>query len=200
MTITTVGLLLVACTSSGAQQSPGAVTTSPTTGVSSLPPEATAAAARWPPPADASAAATRAGLPMLGQEMLAVHYHAHLNVLIASRAVTVPAGLGIDRVRHRISPLHTHDASGVIHIESRRDIPFTLGQLFTEWGQPLSARQVGPYRLAPGEMLRMFRNGRPVLGDPAALQFAAHDEDVVWVGPASAHPTVASTYPFPQGL
>jgi hypothetical protein len=154
----------------------------------------------WPLPDDPRAAAQKAGLAMLDREMLAVHYHAHLDVLIASRAVTVPAGLGIDRVRHRISPLHTHDASGVIHIESRRDIPFTLGQLFTEWGQPLSARQVGPYRLAPGEMLRVFRNGRPVLGDPAALQFAAHDEDVVWVGPASAHPTVASTYPFPQGL
>jgi hypothetical protein len=112
----------------------------------------------------------------------------------------VPAGLGIDVPRQRISPLHTHHASGVIHIESGRDIPYTLGQLFVEWGQPLPAHQVGPHRLAPGEVLRVFRNGHPVSGDPAALRFAQHDEDLVWVGPANARPTVPAAYPFPQGL
>ncbi len=137
---------------------------------------------------------------MLGQEMLAVHYHAHLDVRIADRPITVPAGLGIDLARQRIAPLHTHDASGVIHIESQADIPYTLGQLFIEWGQPLSARQVGPQRVASGEVLRVFRNGQPVSGDPAALRFAQHDEDLVWVGPASAHPTVPLTYAFPPGL
>jgi hypothetical protein len=137
---------------------------------------------------------------MLSQEMLAVHYHAHLDVQIAGTPIVVPAGLGIDQARQRISPLHTHDTSGVIHIESQRDIPYTLGQLFIEWGQPLSARQVGPHRLAAGEVLRMFRDGQLVTGDPATLRFAQHDELVVWVGPASTHPTVPSTYPFPQGL
>ena len=137
---------------------------------------------------------------MLGQEMLAVHYHAHLDVDIAGRVIVVPAGLGIDLARQRISPLHTHDTSGVIHIESQADIPYTLGQLFIEWGQPLSARQVGPHHLAHGEVLRVFRDGQPVSGDPAMLRFAQHDEDLVWVGPASAHPTIPASYRFPPGL
>ncbi len=192
-------LLLAACTTT-ARQHPGPATTSAATATSSPRPAAIAASTSWQPPADASAAATQAGLPMLGQEMLAVHYHAHLDVRIAGRPVAVPAGLGIDIRRQRISPLHTHDGSGVIHIESQADIPYTLGQLFTEWGQPLSAHQVGPHRLAPREVLRVFRNGQPVTGDRAALRFAQHDEDLVWVGLASAHPTVPSTYAFPPGL
>src|SRR6266540_2088752 len=113
-----------------------------------------------------------AGGPMLGQEMLAVHYHAHLDVRIAGTPILVPAGLGIDVARQQISPLHTHDATGVVHIESQADIPYALGQLFIEWGQPLTAGQVGPHRPAPGEVLRVFRNGHPVTSDPAALRFA----------------------------
>ncbi len=167
--IATGVLLLAACTPT-AQPHPAPATT---TGTSTRRPVAVAASTSWRPPADASAAAAQAGLPMLGQEMLAVHYHAHLDVRIADRPITVPAGLGIDLARQRIAPLHTHDASGVIHIESQADIPYTLGQLFTEWGQPLSAHQIGPHRLAPGEVLRVFRNGQPVTGDPAALRFGA---------------------------
>jgi hypothetical protein len=133
---------------------------------------AVTASTRWDAPADAAAAAAQAGLPMLGQEMLAVHYHAHLDVRIAGTPILVPAGLGIDVARQQISPLHTHDATGVVHIESQADIPYALGQLFIEWGQPLTAGQVGPHRPAPGEVLRVFRNGHPVTSDAAALRFA----------------------------
>jgi hypothetical protein len=166
------------------------------------PPSPTPAATTtgWGLPADATAAAQAAGLPMLGQEMLAVHYHAHLDVLVAGQAITVPAGIGIDQARHTISPLHTHDATGIIHIESGSDIPFTLGQVFTQWGQPLTTTQVGPHMLTADEQLRVWRNGTPVTGDPANLRLADHDEIVVWVGPANTSPTVPSSYAFPPGI
>jgi len=154
----------------------------------------------WGSPADAAAAAAHAGLPMLGGEMLAVHYHAHLDVIVDGRRITVPAELGIDVAGRRISPLHTHDATGIVHIESSADIPFTLGQLFTEWGQPLTTAQVGPHRLTGGEALRVYRNGAQVAGDPAQLRFAAHDEIVVWVGPAGQTPSVPAAFDFPSGL
>jgi hypothetical protein len=158
------------------------------------------ATADWGTPKDVTAAAQRAGLPMLGQEMLAVHYHAHLDIIVAGKRVTVPAGLGIDEARQLISPLHTHDTTGIVHIESAKEIPFTLGQLFTEWGQPLSRTGVGPVRVAAGQALRVYRNGKLATGDPAALRFGQHDEDVIWVGPRSQTPTVPASYPFPAGL
>jgi hypothetical protein len=67
-------------------------------------------------------------------------------------------------------------------------------------GPALSGGQVGPHRLANGEVLRVFRNGQQVSGDPAALRLSQHDEDVVWAGPRSAHPAVPATYRSPEGL
>ena len=84
--------------------------------------------------------------------------------------------------------------------ESAQDVPFTLGQLFTEWGQPLSANQIGPVKAAEGEQVRLYRNGQLVEGDPAGYKFQPHDELVLWLGPASAQPSIPSSYAFPPGL
>jgi hypothetical protein len=155
---------------------------------------------QWPLPADPKAAAGKAGLAMLDREMLAVHYHAHLDVVVRGVRVTVPAGVGIDSRRSLISALHTHDTTGIVHIESASDIPFRLGQFFTEWGQPLSATRIGPVTLVNGEELRVYRNGERVSGDPAAVRFTQHAEIVVWVGPAGVQPKVPSSYDFPPNL
>ncbi len=153
----------------------------------------------WALPADASAAARAAGLPMLGEEKLAVHYHAHLDIVINGTQIPVPASIGIDQARGLIAPLHTHEPDGIVHIESATDIPFTLGQLFTAWGQPLRADRVGPHAIAAGEVLRVFNNGKPVSGDPGALRLTGHAEVVIWVGPATVQPSVPATFRFPPG-
>jgi hypothetical protein len=154
---------------------------------------------QWPLPDDPRAAAQKAGLSMLDREMFDVHYHAHLDVMVRGVRVVVPAGIGIDARRSLISPLHTHDTSGIVHIESARDIPFTLGQVFTEWGQPLSSTRVGPVTLVEGEQLRVYRNGDVVAGDPAKFRLTQHAEIVLWVGPAAENPKVPSSYDFPAG-
>ncbi|HEX6499443.1 MAG TPA: hypothetical protein VF054_10475 [Micromonosporaceae bacterium] len=195
-----VGALVVALAGCGNSNSP-----SPSQGSGSpraAGPTAAApapASTSWAVPADASAAAKAAGLPMLGEEKLTVHYHSHLDVLVDGQPVQVPAGIGIDEARQKISPLHTHDTTGVVHIESATDVPYTLGQFFTEWGQPLNAHQVGPVAVASGQTLRVYRNGQQVDGDPGALRLGAHDEIVVWVGPADQQPQVPTSYNFPAG-
>jgi hypothetical protein len=150
-------------------------------------------------PADPGGAAVAAGLPMLGQEMLAVHYHAHVDVMVHGAVVTVPGGIGIDTKKSHISPLHTHDASGIVHIESAADIPFTLGQFFTEWGHPLSATKIGSVAAADSEQVRVYRNGTLVPGDPAAMKFEPHDEIFVYLGGANDQPQVPAAYEFPAG-
>ena len=103
--------------------------------------------ANWSAPEDATLAANRAGLPMLGSEMLQVHYHAHVDVSVRGNKITVPANLGIDRKRQTITALHTHDTTGIVHIESAADIPFTLGQFFTNGvnlSQPLRSDRSPP--------------------------------------------------------
>ena len=158
-------------------------------------------AGSWLRADDQSASAAKAGLPMLGREMLTVHYHAHVDLLVRGVRVPVPALVGIDSIKQTISPLHTHDVTGVVHIESGEDIGFTLGQFFTEWGQPLSGTTVGPVTLTQGEQLLVYRDGKRVAGDPAAIPFTKHGEFFIWVGPASSPPKQPpSTYDFPKGL
>jgi hypothetical protein len=151
-------------------------------------------------PADASAAAEAAGLPMLGQENLTVHYHAHLDVVVRGQIETVPAFIGIDRAKNKIAPLHTHTPDGVVHIESASDVPFTLGQFFTEWGHPISAAGIGDTKVSGSEELRVYRNGQQVTGDPAALKLEPHDEIYVWIGASSEKPTAPASYHFANGL
>jgi hypothetical protein len=162
-----------------------------TVGADSLPP--------WPAPSDATAAARNAGLPMLSSEGAVEHIHVHLDVLVDGQAVPVPANIGIDAAHGGISPLHTHDNSGVIHIESPVKRQFSLGEFFTEWGVSLSADNVGGLRATDTKGLRAFVNGEPRPGNPAAITFSQHDEIAVVFGVPQAGERVRATYDFPPG-
>jgi hypothetical protein len=102
-------------------------------------------------------------------------------------------------VKQTITALHTHDPSGILHIESAKDEPFTLGQVFTEWGQPLTASQVGPVAVGADKAEHVFVNGKEIT-DPAGYVLKAHDEVAVWVGAKDATPNVPTNYTFAQGL
>lgn len=152
----------------------------------------------WSAPTDAAAAMRAAGLPMLSREGTVEHIHAHLDVRINGQSVEVPAMIGIDR--RGISPVHTHDSSGVIHIESPVKRAFTLGEFFTEWDVGLSADSIGGLRVGDGKTLRAFINGNPVTGDPAALPLNAHDEIVLIYGTAQSGESIPAHYDFAAGL
>jgi predicted small secreted protein len=160
----------------------------------------TAAAVSWPAPADATAQAKAAGLPMLGQEGQVLHIHSHLDVFVDGRPVTVPAEIGIDLVNQRISPLHTHDTSGVVHIESPVKRDFTLGEFMTEWHVPISKDALGPLKTGGGKELHVYVNGKERAGDPASLKLGAHDEIAVVYGTANEKVHVPAAYNWPQGL
>ncbi|MGF1429794.1 hypothetical protein, partial [Kitasatospora sp. LaBMicrA B282] len=156
----------------------------------------------WPAPADPAAAVAAAGLPMLGAEGTVEHIHAHLDVYLDGRSVTVPALVGIDESTQQISPLHTHDTSGVIHVESPVQARFTLGQFMTEWQVSLAADHLGAASTDAGHTLTAYLNGKPVSGDPAAITLGAHDEIALLYGtPAeNAQVTVPTGYAWPSGL
>jgi hypothetical protein len=126
------------------------------------------------------------GLPALGSEGTALHIHEHLDVFVDGKRVVVPAGIGIDPGGRFISPLHTHDTSGVVHVESPTIRPFTLGELFGVWGVPL------------GSASRVFVDGRPLGGDPRPLILKPHQEIVVAFGRLPRR--VPAHYEFAPGL
>ena len=81
-------------------------------------------------------------------EPVAIHMHTTLQIVILGKPVMIPKGIGMDPTYYksheldkygiknpRTYPLHTHDTSGRIHIESTVIMSFTLGQFFDVWGQ-----------------------------------------------------------------
>lgn len=151
----------------------------------------------WAAPSDVPAAIEAADLTPLTGEGTADHYHAHLDIIVDGKTVPVPAGVGIDEKGQRISALHTHDQSGVIHIESpTKGTPYYLGQLFREWDVALSQTQLGDLHADATNQLTVYIDGKRVSGNPADIRLAAHQEIALVYGPADQKVTVPSTYAF----
>ena len=141
------------------------------------------------------------GLPALEQEGTVLHIHQHLDISVNGRAVPVPAGIGIDAAESFISPLHTHDATGVIHVESPVVEPFTLGQLFDVWGVRFTRQCLGGYCAGAGKRLWVYVDGRRFRGDPRLVVLEEHEEIVVAFGTrAQLSRPVPAAYSFPSGL
>lgn len=156
-------------------------------------------AAPWLPEVDNLLSRLKAiNLPALYEEGNVLHIHQHLDILVNSKPVIVPAGIGINPVARFISPLHTHDVSGVIHVESDVMRDFTLGQFFDVWGVRFSKNCVGAYCAKGADTLRVFVNGEAVSGDPRSLVLREHQEIAVIYGPATANLSVPSTYRFEE--
>jgi hypothetical protein len=131
----------------------------------------------------------------------AVHIHSHLDVFVDGKAVTVPAEIGIDEARNKISALHSHDPTGVIHVESpTAPATFTLGQFFIEWQVSLSADHIGGLKADDTHHLKVYVNGTLREGDPASIVLAAHDEIAIVYGVDAQQPTVPKTYTWTNGL
>jgi hypothetical protein len=144
----------------------------------------------FPVPKDTGEAVRRAGLSQLPTEKLDVHYHPHVDVIINDHKVTVAANIGISA--DGFSPLHTHDTSGTIHIESAKADVFRVGQLFAEWGVKLDKNCVATYCTDDKNQLLGFVNGQMV-GDPASIPFAMNQEVVIWYGPRGINPKVPTS-------
>lgn len=153
----------------GAAGSPSTAAAMAATGRSDLAP--------WPNASNPVDAIKAAGLVPAGAEGAAEHFHAHLDVIIDGKAVPVAAQVGADDAAGLISPLHTHDASGIVHIEAPTvGTPYYLGQLFREWDVALGEHQLGGYHSDSTHTLTAYVNGKATAGNPAAIRLAAHQE------------------------
>lgn len=141
------------------------------------------------------------GLPALGREGTRLHIHQHLDVFVNGDRVVVPAGIGIDAAGAFISPLHTHDATGVIQVESPTVRTFTLGQFIGVWGVRFTPRCLGGYCASGGDRLLVYVNGILVRGDPRRVPLEEHQEIVLAFGTRAQLPRpVPRSFAFPAGV
>jgi len=151
--------------------------------------------------ADLAARLRAIGLPPLSAAGgTAVHIHQHLDIYVDGRPIPVPALIGIDPAVG-FAPLHVHDTSGVIHVESPTVRGYTLGQFFAVWGVRLTPSCLGGYCASGDRRLRVYVDGAPRRGDPTTLTLEPHQEIVVAFGTAAQLPSpIPSAYRFPPGL
>lgn len=185
----------------------GVTYTSPPPTLPAKPVTLTTAAPPWGPPLltqqNTAEYGAAAGIPCLGTEMLEVHYHAHLDININGKAAVVPQYLGFVASGNQVvglAPLHTHDDSGIIHIENSVPATFYLGQVFIEWGVKFTPTCLGPYCSGKGKELAVFLDGKRYSGDPTKLVLKSHQEIAIEYGATGKLPTPPSSYAFPSGL
>ncbi|HEV3354432.1 MAG TPA: hypothetical protein VG076_16005 [Acidimicrobiales bacterium] len=204
-----VGALVAGCGGGGGTAAKS--TTVPT----AVPPhlEVNAGPAPWPRPDDAIARVAAAGLPAFKSEQLFFHVHAHLDVYVDGQPTVVPAGIGIGGDPNAkvgiqdgqgaagltgpcshpcISPLHTHDDSGILHVENDKERQINLGQLFTEWGVRFNNDCVGGY-CAPDKPYKVYVAGQQFTGDASTIVLKNLEEIAIVIGTPPA--TIPNAFP-----
>jgi hypothetical protein len=137
------------------------------------------------------------GIQCQTNEQLVLHVHTHLTIFVNGQARVIPYGIGIPGFQATNAAggpfvstgscfywLHVHANDGIIHIESPSTTEsFTLGQLFQEWGIPLSKTQVGQamgkvtvFFTAPGKQAQLYT------GDPNNIPLGDHYQIQLNVG------------------
>jgi hypothetical protein len=168
-------------------------------------PTPTAGAAPWPAPPNPMALTRKAGLTPETREFVFLHVHSRLFVFVNGKPIIVPAGIGIDihnPAVHRgklqdgstayggiappcaqpcISPLHTHDPSGVLHTEAKEHDFNTLGELFTEWDVRLDNKCVGGY-CKPKAPIAVYVDGEPYTRDPREIKLEDQKAIAIVIG------------------
>lgn len=163
---------------------------------------------------------TVSGLPclksMYDQGTITYHVHAFLGIIVNGNELALPDGIGMKNpgpdVKGFVNTatcfyyIHTHDASGMIHIESpskaaKNTSIYTLANVFSIWGISVTSRNVGPY----GGTVRTYvatvplkqlvaSNYTQFSGDPHAINLYSHEAIWLEVGPTFVTPPPVRFY------
>lgn len=133
------------------------------------------------------------GIDCMSSEGQVDHYHMDLQVYVNGQPAPLPAGVGIVEPAGAQGPnlgtgspaclyaLHTHDTSGIVHIESPvSGHTYLLGNFFDIWGQALGQKSFMGYQVNSGNKLVVVvydanGNKSTFTGDPAKLRLTAHE-------------------------
>ena len=107
-------------------------------------------------------------LPELSDQAGALHHHIQLYISVDGQPVTVPANIGLSN--SAASPLHTHDDTGLVHVESA-DPNFApvLGQFMDVWGVYFTKDCLGDQCNQGDKQVRVYENGQLYTGDPTLM-------------------------------
>ncbi len=113
------------------------------------------------------------GIPCQSNEQLNYHVHAHLSIYVNGQPFQLPTNLGIASDQSCFYWLHTHDSTGVIHIEAPSERTFTLGTFFQEWSTRFP-QMTYPTELDSTAGWQAYVDGKLYKGDFHNITLVAH--------------------------
>lgn len=108
------------------------------------------------------------------------HVHAHLAIVNNGQWLALPQQIGIPA--NCDYEMHTHDRTGIIHIEAPSAKAFTLGQFFDIWGQPLTSTNVAGVTGAVVAYINDNGDVRRYMGDPRNIPLISHRDITLQIG------------------
>jgi hypothetical protein len=110
------------------------------------------------------------------------HVHAHLAIIKDGQMLAVPAHVGLAASCDYED--HTHDSTGMIHLETPTIKQFTLGKFFDVWGQPLSSTNVAGITGPVVVYINDNGDARRYMGDPRDIELLSHRSITLQTGSA----------------
>jgi hypothetical protein len=114
---------------------------------------------------------------------LVMHIHSQIEVSKNGQKVLVPAEIGINPElwhdhsldefgpsKALLAPLHTHDESGTIHIESVTSRDYTLGEFLSIWG--IDGDRIVRVTTGSGEEVQDFQNHVLLRNEKLAIEIS----------------------------
>jgi len=129
----------------------------------------------WEAPRDAISYIEAAGLEPQPLDSREDPHIINMIIVVDGFRVTVPAYVGIDRLRAQRAVVHTHDTTNQVWLEGRGADRVTLGQFFAVWGVRFDGRCLG----AACEEVVVTADGRRV-ADPVGMPLITVNEVEVW--------------------
>ncbi|HEX5519116.1 MAG TPA: hypothetical protein VFX18_01630 [Candidatus Nitrosocosmicus sp.] len=142
----------------------------------------------------ANAAVPIDGIRCESMEGSGFHIHAKLNIFLNGQNYTVPSQIGI--TNYCLYWMHTHDNSGIIHIESPVNRTFTLGHFFDIWKQKFSNNQVLNNTVDVNHPLSVFINGTKVSNGTNFRDINLHAHDVIAIVYGNSPPSIPTKADF----
>src|ERR671932_1490790 len=146
-----------------------------------------------------ASAQTVDGIQCNAVEQLLFHNHVHLDIFIGGQPYTVPSQIGIIPGKC-IYWLHTHDDSGIIHIESPVTRNFTVGQFFDIWKKKFSNMQIFDNIANGTNSMSVYVNGNKINGNTDYRNTNLNEHDQIAIVFGRPPPNLPSTYEFQKGL
>ena len=109
----------------------------------------------------------------------AYHIHAMVSIYRNGTRLALPKNIGRSACNY---DMHTHDGTGVIHVETAAPKAFTLGQFFSLWGQTLAPNEVAGLSGPPTFYVVQNEQITKVTENPDDITLEGHKEIVIVTG------------------